>query len=81
MQAETVWLDQALDDLKEILEYISADSPQAAARYVRELQEICQRLRDFPLWAVPMRMAIAALFFATISYCIGLMRNWRPFHL
>jgi addiction module RelE/StbE family toxin len=49
MQAETVWLDQALDDLKEILEYISADSPQAAARYVRELQESCQRLRDFPL--------------------------------
>jgi plasmid stabilization system protein ParE len=42
MQAETVWLDQALD-------YISADSPKAAARYVRELQESCGQLRDFPL--------------------------------
>jgi plasmid stabilization system protein ParE len=49
MQAETVWLDQALDDIKAILDYISADSPKAAARYVRELQESCERLRDFPL--------------------------------
>jgi plasmid stabilization system protein ParE len=49
MPAETVWLDQALDDLDSILDYISNDSPKAALRYGADLEKSCQRLRDFPM--------------------------------
>jgi toxin ParE1/3/4 len=51
MPAEIVWLDQALDDLESILDYISAESPRAAARYVTDLEKSCERLRDLPMSA------------------------------
>jgi toxin ParE1/3/4 len=49
MPAEIVWLDQALDDLDSILDYISNDSPKAALRYGADLEKSCQRLGDFPM--------------------------------
>ena len=48
MAAEVVWLDQAIDDLSDILEFISAESPKSAAKYIAGLRESCERLRDFP---------------------------------
>ena len=49
MPAEIVWLDQAIDDLSAILEFISVESPKSAAKYVAGLRKSCERLRDFPL--------------------------------
>lgn len=49
MAAEVRWLDQAKDDLREILDYITAENPRAAERYVSELQAACERLTPFPL--------------------------------
>ena len=49
MPVEVVWLDQALDDLSAILDFISTESPKAAAKYVAGLRKGCERLRDFPL--------------------------------
>lgn len=48
MAAKVVWRDQAKDDLKAILEYIEADSPGAALRYIEKLETACHKLADFP---------------------------------
>ena len=49
MAAEVRWLDQAKDDLREILDYIAVENPYAAERYISELQAACERLAPFPL--------------------------------
>lgn len=49
MPAEIEWLDQALDDLDSILDYISNESPKAALKYGADLEKSCLRLRDFPM--------------------------------
>lgn len=49
MPAEIIWLDEAKDDVREILEYIAIENPHAANRYVSGLAEACQKLADFPL--------------------------------
>jgi toxin ParE1/3/4 len=49
MAAEVRWLDQAKDDLREILDYIAVENPRAAERYVSELQAACERLAPFPM--------------------------------
>jgi plasmid stabilization system protein ParE len=51
MGAEILWLDQAKDDLREILDYIAAENPPAAERYVAELYAACGRLATFPMSA------------------------------
>ncbi|NGO54768.1 type II toxin-antitoxin system RelE/ParE family toxin [Allomesorhizobium camelthorni] len=49
MAAEVRWLDQAKDDLGEILDYIAAENPQAGGRYVAGLYAACDRLATFPM--------------------------------
>ena len=49
MAAELSWLDDAKDDVREILEYIANENPNAATKYVAELSESCERLADYPL--------------------------------
>jgi toxin ParE1/3/4 len=49
MAAKLEWLDQAKDDLREILDFIAKESPRAAADYVTELVTACDRLAEFPL--------------------------------
>jgi toxin ParE1/3/4 len=49
MAAEVLWLDQAKDDLREILDYIATDNPQAGGRYVAGLYAACSRLATFPM--------------------------------
>ena len=48
MAVEIVWLDQAKDDLRSILEHISRENPRAATRYVEAIASNCERLADFP---------------------------------
>lgn len=48
MQAEVVWLDQAVEDLDAIFVFIAKDNPSAALDYIDGLEEACKRLRDFP---------------------------------
>jgi addiction module RelE/StbE family toxin len=43
------WSPRAVEDLREISDYVSADSPQAARRLVRQLRQATQRLSRFPL--------------------------------
>lgn len=43
-----IWLLSARRQLEEILEYISADSPQAAERYVDELFDRANEMLEFP---------------------------------
>jgi plasmid stabilization system protein ParE len=48
MAVEIVWLDQAKDDLREILDFIANENPTAAANYVAGIAEACKKLADFP---------------------------------
>lgn len=48
MEAEIVWLDQALSDIHEILSYISLDNSKAADAYIDALVEATLRLSSFP---------------------------------
>ena len=48
MPARVVWLDQAQDDLQAISEYIAAESPKAAAKYVDGILVACAKLDQFP---------------------------------
>jgi plasmid stabilization system protein ParE len=48
MAADIHWLDQAQDDLEEILRFISTESPKAAAKYVAAIREAAARLAEFP---------------------------------
>ena len=47
--ADIVWLDQAKDDLREILQFIAGENPGAAKKHVEGISESCRRLADFPL--------------------------------
>jgi toxin ParE1/3/4 len=49
MAAAVIWLEQAKDDLREILDFIAVENPAAARNYVAELQSACGRLAEFPL--------------------------------
>jgi plasmid stabilization system protein ParE len=49
MGAEVVWLDQAKDDLRELLDYLAERNPAAATKYVAGIADACGRLSDFPL--------------------------------
>jgi len=49
MAAEVVWLDQARDDLCELLDFLHPSNPTAALRYVDELEHACEGLADFPM--------------------------------
>src|SRR6266567_3990779 len=46
---KVVWLLDALDDLKEIYDYIYADSPRAARKIVNQLRSAPRHLSRFPL--------------------------------
>jgi plasmid stabilization system protein ParE len=48
MAARVIFLDQAKDDIRSLLEYIEARSPRAANSYVAGLHEVCRKLADFP---------------------------------
>lgn len=48
MAAEIIWLDDAKDDVRTILQYIAAENPSAALGYVAALTQCCERLADFP---------------------------------
>jgi plasmid stabilization system protein ParE len=48
MAVEIVWLDQAKDDLREILDFIADENPAAGANYVAGITEACNKLGDFP---------------------------------
>ena len=49
MAAKVVWLDQAKDDLRAILDYLHPHNPRAALDYVFEVEQSCSKLADFPL--------------------------------
>ena len=46
--ARLIWAESALADLGEIAEYIALDNQPAAARYVRKVFNVIERLKDFP---------------------------------
>lgn len=48
MSADLIWLARAEKHLESIFEYISVDSPGAAAAYVETIVEACAQLRTFP---------------------------------
>jgi plasmid stabilization system protein ParE len=49
MAANVVWLDQAKDELLAVLDYLQPLNSTAAIAYVREVEEACNKLADFPL--------------------------------
>jgi plasmid stabilization system protein ParE len=75
-----VLTDSAQDDVREIIEYIRARSPQAAARIRAELRSAMQRLAAFPnighlrvdLTDEPLR------FWSVYSYLIVYRPEQRP---
>ena len=48
MAVEVVWLDQAKDDLREILDFIAKDNAFAALTYVEGIERARSKLADFP---------------------------------
>ena len=46
--AKAIWLDDAKDDVRAILEYMDAENPAAAAKYVAGIADACGTLADFP---------------------------------
>jgi len=46
--AKVVWTGPALDDLNDIVEYISRDSKVYAERFATRVLEAARRLEDFP---------------------------------
>jgi plasmid stabilization system protein ParE len=49
MAASVVWLDQAKDDIRELIEYLFPKNPTAALAYIADLEAACKGLADFPL--------------------------------
>jgi plasmid stabilization system protein ParE len=43
-----IWTDEAINDLRQIKEYIERDSPENAQRFCRELLRAPDRLKKFP---------------------------------
>lgn len=48
MAVEVVWLDEAKDDLRALLDHIATENPPAAERYVAGIADACRRLEVFP---------------------------------
>jgi plasmid stabilization system protein ParE len=48
MPANIEWLDEALDDLQTISDYITTTSPAAAAKYTDSILAACEKLVEFP---------------------------------
>jgi toxin ParE1/3/4 len=48
MASKVLWLDQAKDDIGELLDYLHAENPAAAVRYIDDLERSCAGLADFP---------------------------------
>ena len=46
--AKVSWREQALADLDLISEYIAAESPASALRYIQEVRTAARKLNDFP---------------------------------
>ena len=46
--ARLIWTEPALADLESIADYIALDKPDAAARYVRQVFAVAERLVRFP---------------------------------
>lgn len=49
MATRVVWLDQAKDELRAILDYLHPLDPSAAITYVHDVEDACAKLADFPL--------------------------------
>lgn len=49
MAADIVWLDQAKDDILELINYLFPTPPAAALDYIDEPEHACSRLADYPL--------------------------------
>lgn len=43
------WQDEAKDDLRSILEFISLENPRAATTYVQAIERACENLIFFPM--------------------------------
>lgn len=48
MAFELIWAPAARLDLKELAAYIAEARPQASARFVAQIFQVVERLRDFP---------------------------------
>lgn len=48
MAREVLLRPSALEDLKDIFDYIQEDSPANAARFVEQIEAYCMELGDFP---------------------------------
>ena len=49
MAADVVWLDQARDDISELIDYLFPKNPTATLTYIAELESACSGLDEFPL--------------------------------
>lgn len=49
MAADVVWLGQAKDDVRQLIEYLFPKNPTAALAYIAELEDACSGLAEFPL--------------------------------
>ena len=47
--ADVVWLDQAKDDIRELIDYLYPENPAAALGYIDDLESACEGLAEFPL--------------------------------
>ncbi len=50
MAADVVWLDQARDDISELIDYLFPKNPTATLTYIAELERACSGLAEFPLY-------------------------------
>ena len=53
MDCKIIWTDPALEDLREIVAYISGDNPEAARRVGMDIYESVGMLSSFPLIGPP----------------------------
>ena len=49
MAASIVWLDQAKDDVRALIDYLSPRNPTATLAYIDDLEAAVSRLAAFPL--------------------------------
>ena len=45
---KVIWSDHALDDIEQISEYISKDSPERASLFVSRLIDAAEQMASFP---------------------------------
>jgi len=48
MAASIAWTEQALDDARDVFDYLRARNPSAAVRILSAIDEACLGLREFP---------------------------------